>query len=149
MHNKINKTVRFGVTDECNLWSTLLGWPQMAWCTYQVSLSLVLAFRYSKFITSTILKAAILVVLTGRIYDTYPWDDLRRHDIYIPSFMTIDSGIHVILRVLPQQFGICNVSTIEENDLWHIPLRCLHVAWYCNQYCRRCYGIDESTNGHW
>jgi hypothetical protein len=56
-----------------------------------------------KVITSTILEAAVLVSLTGRIYDIYLWDDLRWHDKYIPSFMTIVSGIQVILRIFPQQ----------------------------------------------
>jgi hypothetical protein len=37
----------------------------------------------------------------GGMCDEYRSDNLRRHDTCIPSFMTIDSGIKVILRVLP------------------------------------------------
>jgi hypothetical protein len=40
----------------------------------------------------------------GMIYEVHCWDDLRWHDTYIPSLMTIGSGIQAILRVLPQQF---------------------------------------------
>jgi hypothetical protein len=67
-----------------------------------------------KDITSTIWGAAVLVLLMGRIYDLCRWDDLRRHDTYIPSFMKIDSGIQVILRVLLEQL----------EKLW-----CLYYRW--------------------
>jgi hypothetical protein len=36
---------------------------------------------------------------------------------YIPSFMTISSGIQVILRVLPQQFERLSVGITDERDL--------------------------------
>jgi hypothetical protein len=57
-----------------------------------------------KIITSTFWGAVIMVLLTGRIYGLCRWDNLRCHNMCIPKFMTIDSGIQVILRVLPQQF---------------------------------------------
>jgi hypothetical protein len=41
----------------------------------------------------------MLVLLTRRIYDTCRSDDIRWHNIYIPSFITIDPGIRVILTV--------------------------------------------------
>jgi hypothetical protein len=47
-------------------------------------------------ITSTMWEDAVLVLLMVRIYDAHRWDDLRWHDIYVLSFMTIDSGIWVI-----------------------------------------------------
>jgi hypothetical protein len=37
--------------------------------------------------------------------------------IYIPSLMTIGSGIRVILRVLPQQFERPQCCTTEDRDL--------------------------------
>jgi hypothetical protein len=45
----------------------------------------------SKITTSTILKAAVLVLLTGGIYDVR----LRWHDIYIyvPSFVKFGTGV--------------------------------------------------------
>jgi hypothetical protein len=54
--------------------------------------------------TSTVWTATMLVLLMERIYDVCRWDYLRCHDTYIPSLMTIDSGIHVIWRLLSQQF---------------------------------------------
>jgi hypothetical protein len=56
-----------------------------------------------KVITSAICETAVLVLLMGRIYDISRYDDLKWHDIVYPSFMPIGSGIHVILRVLPQK----------------------------------------------
>jgi hypothetical protein len=53
-------------------------------------------------LTSTVWEAAMLVLLIGRIYDVCHLDDLRWYNMYIPSFMTIGSGIAVILKVLPQ-----------------------------------------------
>jgi hypothetical protein len=37
--------------------------------------------------------------------------------IYIPSFVTICSGIQVMLRLLPQQFKSCSVGIIDEREL--------------------------------
>jgi hypothetical protein len=37
--------------------------------------------------------------------------------IYIPSFMTIGSGIQVILRLLPRQLRGCNVGITNGRDL--------------------------------
>jgi hypothetical protein len=57
-----------------------------------------------KVITSTILEAVVLALLMGRIYDVCRCDDLRCHDINIPSLMMIGSVIQVIIRMLPQKF---------------------------------------------
>jgi hypothetical protein len=56
-----------------------------------------------KVITTTIGEAAVLVLLMGRIYDICRLYDLRWHDTHKPSFIAIDSGIQVILRVLPKR----------------------------------------------
>jgi hypothetical protein len=52
---------------------------------------------------SPIIKAMCWLLLE-RLYDIRHLDDLRRHDTYIPSFMTLGSNIQVISTVLPQQF---------------------------------------------
>jgi hypothetical protein len=48
--------------------------------------------------------------------------------IYIPSFMTIGSGIRVILRALPLNLKSFCVGITDERDLWCTPLRWLHVT---------------------
>jgi hypothetical protein len=78
--------------------------------------------KYTKVIISTIWEASVFVLLMGRVYDVCRWDDVRWHDTYIPSFMTIGSGIQIILKVLPQQLEGCNVSTTEERDFLITPI---------------------------
>jgi hypothetical protein len=48
---------------------------------------------------STIWEAAVLVLLMIRIYDISRYDDLRKHNRNIPSFMTNGSVIQVTLQV--------------------------------------------------
>jgi hypothetical protein len=65
----------------------------------------------------------------GRIYDVCCGDDLRLLDTYIPSFMTVNSGIQGVLRVLPQQFErLYIVGATDDWDLLCMPLRWPQVA---------------------
>jgi hypothetical protein len=57
-------------------------------------------------ITSTIWEDIVLVLLMRRIYDVRHWDGCRWH-MYIPSFMTIDTGIQAILRYLRSERPQC------------------------------------------
>jgi hypothetical protein len=45
----------------------------------------------------------VLVLMTGEVYEIHLLDGFRWHDTYIPCFMTIGSGIQVILKLLPQE----------------------------------------------
>jgi hypothetical protein len=82
-----------------------------------------------KVIASTIWEAAVLVLLMARIYGVSRWGYLRWHDTYIPSFMTIGSGIWVILGVLPQQnLRGYSVVITDERDLWCTPLK--WIMWH-------------------
>jgi hypothetical protein len=88
-----------------------------------------------KAITSAIWEAAVLALLMGRIYDVCRWDELRWHDTYIPSFMTIGSGIQLILRVHPKNLGGCGVGITVGGDLYCTTLRWPQVAWYMHAKC--------------
>jgi hypothetical protein len=90
-----------GITDGSGLWS----WGGLRWHDTHTKFHEDWFGPSSniKVITSTIREATVLVLLIGRNYYSCLWVDLRRLDMYIPSFMTTDSGIRVILRVLPQQ----------------------------------------------
>jgi hypothetical protein len=82
-------------------------------------------------ITSTTWEAVVLVLLRGISY-VRCWNVLRWRDI-IPSLMTTDSGIRVILTVLPQQTeggGGYNVGIPDERDLLYSPLTWPQVVWY-------------------
>jgi hypothetical protein len=57
---------------------------------------------YTEVITSTVSEAIVLVLCRGGIYEVCCSDGLSM--IEIPSFMTVISGIQVILRLLPEQF---------------------------------------------
>jgi hypothetical protein len=54
--------------------------------------------------TWTILEALVLILIMWMIYDVCCWNDFRWHDKYMSNFMTIGSGIRVILKVLPHKF---------------------------------------------
>jgi hypothetical protein len=45
--------------------------------------------------------------------------------IYIPSFMTIGSGIQVILRFCLSNFGGCKIGNSDGRDLQSAPLKWL------------------------
>lgn len=58
-----------------------------------------------------------------KIYDICHWNDLRWHDINIPSFMKTHIGIRAILR-----FRLCdlrgfNAGISDGRDLWQTQLR--------------------------
>jgi hypothetical protein len=53
--------------------------------------------------------------------------------LYIPSFVTICSGVKVILRLLPQQFERLQCWYNWWDELWIVPLRWLQVACYAYQ----------------
>jgi hypothetical protein len=93
-----------GITDGSDLWSKC--WDGLRWHDMYTKFHEDW-FGYSgniKVITLTVSEAAVLVLLRGMIYDVYHWDDLRWHNMHMPYFMTISSGIKVILRVIPQKF---------------------------------------------
>jgi hypothetical protein len=76
-------------------------------------------FRHSsniKVVTLTISEAALLVLLMGGIYEV-AIEVASCGMIYIPSFMTIGSGIQVVLRLLPQQFRGYGTSISDRRDL--------------------------------
>jgi hypothetical protein len=53
--------------------------------------------------------------------------------ICMPTFMTIDSGIQVILRLLPQKFKRLTVGITDREDFRSMPLRWPQVARYAYQ----------------
>jgi hypothetical protein len=52
----------------------------------------------------------MLVLLIEGIYKVRRWDCFMWHDIYIPSFMNIGTGVQAILRFFPRNFRGCNVG---------------------------------------
>lgn len=53
--------------------------------------------------------------------------------VFIPSFITISSGVHVILRFLPQQFQRLQCWYYDGRDLLSVALRLPQTAWYIYQ----------------
>jgi hypothetical protein len=101
MHNEVNKTVQFGrLQCWCYWWYWFIKYTvEIAWHEDWYGHS-----GNIKVIPSTIWETAVLILLMGRIYNVCLWDYLRGHDIYAPSFKTVDSGIQVILSVLLLKF---------------------------------------------
>jgi hypothetical protein len=96
----------------------------------------------SAIFTSSILKAIVFVFLMRGIYDVHQWDDLRWHNIYIPSFMNTGTCIKAILRLCLRNLRACNVGITHGRDLWYTLLRCLHVAWYsCKSFTKTGTGV--------
>jgi hypothetical protein len=63
----------------------------------------------------------LFVLLTGMIYEVNV-KMVSDSIIYVPSFMNINSGIQVILRLLSCQFLGCSVGTNEERNFISTPL---------------------------
>jgi hypothetical protein len=114
----------FGIINRKDLWCIRLRWPQLAW---HIDIKFHDDwFRNSsniKGITSTIWEAALLILLMRGIYDVRHWDDLRWHDIYIPSFLKIGTCAQAILRFRLRNLGGWNVGITDGRDLWITPLR--------------------------
>jgi hypothetical protein len=109
----------------------------MALYTRQDSRRLVLALGKIKVITSTIWGATVLIIIMGRIYDACHWDDLRWHDICIPSYMKFDTGVQAILRLGLNNLKGCNVGITDRKDLLCTPLNWAQVAGYTYQFSWR------------
>jgi hypothetical protein len=63
----------------------------------------------------------MLVLLMGVIYEVNV-EMASDGMIYVPSFMKINSGIQIILRLLPCQFLGCIVGTTDERNFISTPL---------------------------
>jgi hypothetical protein len=51
------------------------------------------------------------------IYEAHYLDGLRWHEIYIPSFMKIDTGVHAILMFRLRNLRGCTVGITDRKDL--------------------------------
>jgi hypothetical protein len=87
-------------------------------------------FRYSsdiKIITLAISKAAIFVLLMGRICELCRWDAFRGM-IYVPSVMESGTGVQAILKFY-NILRARNIGISDRRDLWNTLLRWAQVPW--------------------
>jgi hypothetical protein len=132
------KSFSVGITNE-DLWWMLLRWPQIIKHIHTKSHDD--RFRHSsniKRITWTIWEVIVLLLMGRGISDVSHWDGLRRHDIYITSFMKTGTDVQTILRFCLNNSNGCNIGITDVRRLCSALLRWDHATtWYTQKFSGR------------